>query len=360
MPEDERGRYKSRSANEHDKDGRKEKDTKREKRVSRKLTKKRPESSSKSRTRSLARMTESGMVIPERFRHDDDEREDVTAMVEPMGRSGRGDMGIQYGNRSVFSLITTAGSNINSNFSTAFGGVESDDEDDEGEETETEQPGIRRTSKDERIDTNKASDSLAATKSRRESKKDSRPPISAEKHHKKLSERNFFKAIPRLHVRSSSSSTKTSPALSREDTREVSSQLQSPIDSPTSPTSPQEDERAMSSSIILRARDPKRNAPMMSQMLEAEAHMSTRPSFDMPRPPRQSSIVKSEMGDKDDMLSNSLAMRLMEIFHFEEAEEVLQEYPCWLLKSVLLQGYMYITQKHICFYAYLPKKTVGP
>lgn len=35
------------------------------------------------------------------------------------------------------------------------------------------------------------------------------------------------------------------------------------------------------------------------------------------------------------------------------------EYPCWLLQSILLQGYMYITQKHICFYAYIPKKHVG-
>jgi hypothetical protein len=35
------------------------------------------------------------------------------------------------------------------------------------------------------------------------------------------------------------------------------------------------------------------------------------------------------------------------------------EYPCWLLQSVLLQGYLYITAKHICFYAYLPKKAVN-
>lgn len=35
------------------------------------------------------------------------------------------------------------------------------------------------------------------------------------------------------------------------------------------------------------------------------------------------------------------------------------EYPCWLLQSVLLQGYMYITLNHICFYAYLPKKSVS-
>lgn len=37
----------------------------------------------------------------------------------------------------------------------------------------------------------------------------------------------------------------------------------------------------------------------------------------------------------------------------------LPEYPCWLLQSVLLQGYMYITLNHICFYAYLPKKSVS-
>lgn len=35
------------------------------------------------------------------------------------------------------------------------------------------------------------------------------------------------------------------------------------------------------------------------------------------------------------------------------------EYRCWLLQSVLLQGYLYITQYHICFYAYLPKKNVS-
>lgn len=29
------------------------------------------------------------------------------------------------------------------------------------------------------------------------------------------------------------------------------------------------------------------------------------------------------------------------------------------MQSVLLQGYMYITAKHICFYAYLPKKAVS-
>jgi len=74
--------------------------------------------------------------------------------------------------------------------------------------------------------------------------------------------------------------------------------------------------------------------------------------------------------------NSSLVIRLKEIFGFVTAEEVISgllgmtiviyqladkilEYPCWLLQSVLLQGYMYITQHHICFYAYLPKKSVS-
>jgi len=48
---------------------------------------------------------------------------------------------------------------------------------------------------------------------------------------------------------------------------------------------------------------------------------------------------------------------LKDIFNFDEAERVVAKYPCWYLQSVLLQGYIYITQRHICFYAYLQKKT---
>ncbi|KAF2743903.1 glycosyltransferase family 1 protein [Sporormia fimetaria CBS 119925] len=52
----------------------------------------------------------------------------------------------------------------------------------------------------------------------------------------------------------------------------------------------------------------------------------------------------------------TLAERLQQIFGFDDVEEVIADYPCWLLQSLLLQGYMYITQQHICFFAYLPKK----
>lgn len=36
------------------------------------------------------------------------------------------------------------------------------------------------------------------------------------------------------------------------------------------------------------------------------------------------------------------------------------EFPCYLLKSILLQGHMFITTRHIAFFAYIPHKTVSP
>ena len=55
----------------------------------------------------------------------------------------------------------------------------------------------------------------------------------------------------------------------------------------------------------------------------------------------------------------TLPAKLMEIFRFDEPEEVILEAKCWLLQSVLLMGYMYVTPKHICFYAYLPKRAAA-
>lgn len=42
------------------------------------------------------------------------------------------------------------------------------------------------------------------------------------------------------------------------------------------------------------------------------------------------------------------------------SSELFTEFHCWLYRSVLLQGFMYLTTGHICFYAYLPKKEVSP
>ncbi|EGO02719.1 glycosyltransferase family 1 protein [Serpula lacrymans var. lacrymans S7.3] len=52
-----------------------------------------------------------------------------------------------------------------------------------------------------------------------------------------------------------------------------------------------------------------------------------------------------------------LAEKLKEVFDLNDIDEVLhKEMPCWLLRSVLLQGYMYLTNSHLCFFAHMPAR----
>ncbi|KIM67036.1 glycosyltransferase family 1 protein [Scleroderma citrinum Foug A] len=51
-----------------------------------------------------------------------------------------------------------------------------------------------------------------------------------------------------------------------------------------------------------------------------------------------------------------LAEKLREIFDIDALTEVWAEMPCWLFRSVLLQGYMYLTNSHLCFFAHMPSR----
>ncbi|KAI0651552.1 hypothetical protein C8Q79DRAFT_43404 [Trametes meyenii] len=51
-----------------------------------------------------------------------------------------------------------------------------------------------------------------------------------------------------------------------------------------------------------------------------------------------------------------LAEKLRDVFELDNIHEVVAEMPCWLLRSVLLQGYMYLTDAYICFFAHLPSR----
>jgi sterol 3beta-glucosyltransferase len=89
------------------------------------------------------------------------------------------------------------------------------------------------------------------------------------------------------------------------------------------------------------------DAPVLSRRVQAEADMDVSEEEEAPR----SRILLSPKKQPP-----TLAQKLKDIFHFDEPEEVILEARCWLLQSVLLMGFMYMTQKHVCFYAYLPKK----
>ncbi|RKF63637.1 Sterol 3-beta-glucosyltransferase [Erysiphe neolycopersici] len=101
------------------------------------------------------------------------------------------------------------------------------------------------------------------------------------------------------------------------------------------------------------SRLPLRPAMVMSRMLEAQAAVNSEQNSEQ----NSNTTVEMDEYEKEEHIRTTLSNKLMEIFNLETAEEVIEEYPCCLMNSVLLQGYMYITKKHICFYAYLPKKS---
>ncbi|EPQ61096.1 UDP-Glycosyltransferase/glycogen phosphorylase [Gloeophyllum trabeum ATCC 11539] len=51
-----------------------------------------------------------------------------------------------------------------------------------------------------------------------------------------------------------------------------------------------------------------------------------------------------------------LADKLKDIFDLEGIDEVVAEIPCWLLRTILLQGYMFLTNSHLCFFAHMPSR----
>ncbi|KAF9120146.1 Sterol 3-beta-glucosyltransferase [Mortierella sp. 14UC] len=49
-----------------------------------------------------------------------------------------------------------------------------------------------------------------------------------------------------------------------------------------------------------------------------------------------------------------VARKLQAAFGYSKDEELIGEHSCWLARSLLLPGYLYITTHHVCFYANLP------
>ncbi|KAI5817482.1 hypothetical protein BZA77DRAFT_34549 [Pyronema omphalodes] len=88
-------------------------------------------------------------------------------------------------------------------------------------------------------------------------------------------------------------------------------------------------------------------APYMSQVLEHQ-----KSEF------QTAQNSRSDIRDAPERTMD-LAKKVMEIFSLPQEEKVEAEYPCMLmsLESIFLQGHLYITAYHICFYAYLPKRT---
>lgn len=256
--------------------------------------------------------------VPERFKYGEDANEDVTAPA----RAGEG--GAQYMNQSIFTMIAAAGSRTD--FNARF-----DESSDSGEEDGPSQLNLTRGILQE-----PGSVAQAQTSARSSFELDSLAgkPLEEDKAHKHApSERRLLKSLPKLSLRSHKSKRPESrPPANIDDEN-------SPVPHEYTPDLTPQD------------------VPMMSRMLEAQAELSV---SDLGS---EAMVISADMEKTRDRASSSpatlLATRLMEIFGFDEPETVVAEYPCWLLQTVLLQGYLYITRQHICFYAYLPKKSAS-
>jgi hypothetical protein len=274
-------------------------------RIGKKLVKKRRESTKGPRGVSLD--------IPERFKDGDDAHEDVTAPK----RNNAVSM-----NHSLCSMIARAGQHSHADLGT-MQEVDSGDSDDEGKR-KTSYYGLDG----------------AARLSRLSSANDFQTPPGpsdqrAEKssHRRALSENKLLRSLPKLRM----GGKKDVRSGAQGDDQMSSSQFlppRQPAEVP--PLSPANEQYSRTKASAVHAEE-----------IPVEKTRSRRKS----QHGSETSLAKS----KGPM---TLADRIQQIFDFEDVEEVISEYPCWLLQSILLQGYMYITQKHLCFYAYMPRKHV--
>ncbi|KAI8391677.1 uncharacterized protein BYT42DRAFT_610878 [Radiomyces spectabilis] len=62
----------------------------------------------------------------------------------------------------------------------------------------------------------------------------------------------------------------------------------------------------------------------------------------------------------DDMQRHSISKKVRSIFELSEAENLVGEFPCYLVRLVTLPGWMYLTEYRICFYASLPNQQKAP
>ncbi|KAI6088336.1 glycosyltransferase family 1 protein [Hypoxylon rubiginosum] len=263
------------------------------------------------------------MELPDRLKdHGDDIDEDV---LPP----SQGPQMFMNMNQSIFGLIAAAGSNVD--FNDRFEG-QSSDEDDGDLGSKPRRPKEMETIAQTTV--------LNKTTSDRE---------KGEKHRRRLSGQ-LLRSLPQLPRITSAARSKFKQSKSsglRPSDSSVDADGEGEGENLSLPT----DNSRMPPLEVTKTDREGRLAPVMSRMLEARAEMSSRPSFDLER-----LSGDHRRGDGDEAQPSRLARQLKRIFEFDEPEEVIDEYPCWLLQSVLLQGYMYITTKHICFYAYLPKK----
>ena len=225
-----------------------------------------------------------GPEMPEKLRCGDDAgEEEITAASE--GPTMYMDM-----NQSIFGLIAAAGSRLD--FTDRFQPPSSDEEDGgDGEDggSEADDEHVAKTTVFGRH-----------ARSRRSSDKHA--------HRRKLSGHKLLRSLPALPRLAKSK-------LRKEHNKDLPENVDEEEEEDKSDDN--DDDHSIAQSVGAAAADDKRPAPVMSRMLEAQAEMAARPSFE---------AFSDEVGaeDEDDGEVSPLARKLKEIFEFDEPEEVIE------------------------------------
>lgn len=240
------------------------------------------------------------LEVPERFRDDSDDETDVCAP-----RSGALAM-----NQSIFSLIAAAGS------SAALGGARSD--------SEEEDQDHRKSSLSQTVPTLAPSTAAGGITGA--------APVPT-KHRRRSSKALLVKSLHKLRLRPIRERKNSSA-----DDMMSSSQILAPRRQEPEPEDDMDDDATLS------------NAPELSRILTAEAKMrqELRAGADKDEG-RPVTALKKPL---------SFAREVQKMFKFEEMEEIIAEYRCSLVQNLDILGHLFLTKRHICFYAYLPQMSV--
>ncbi|KAL4763869.1 UDP-glucose:sterol glycosyltransferase [Aspergillus foveolatus] len=255
--------------------------------------------------------------FPDRLKVDaDDAQMDYTA--PPSSNDARD--GMQYMQQSVMSLIAAVGSrtDLRARF---------DDSSDSEEETRTRPRFLSEKPSDQQVTVSPRADGTLHVPSAPETRSSSRE--RGRRHRRSISDHKLFRPFKA----GSASQDKKQDA--------------SPDPEPST------SDRLSMIPVLPRPRSATpRAAPILSRMVEARALLET----ENPEESSQTLEEKDQRVSKQSQAS-PLSRQLMEMFRFPTPEKVVVEYACSLLQSMLLQGYMYVTEGHICFYAYLPRQS---
>ncbi|KAK4664754.1 Sterol 3-beta-glucosyltransferase [Podospora pseudopauciseta] len=281
------------------------------------------------------------MELPESLKQQGDHADSDEEVLRPEGYGGGMFMNM---NQSIFGLIAAAGSQAD--FGDRFEGQSSDEDDND---VERENP-MAMTIAGHKALHHKPSKSLSShlAQSTVLRKHGATSNKAESKHRRKISESRLLRSVPGLSKLTSRAKSSLKPPKPQDAETEKPGEMDDKVEEASASQPASE----VTPTIEITRTESRQTAPVMSRMLEARAQMAARPSFDLERPSGEQAH-RPEAGETG---PTELAKRLQEIFQFDTPEEVINEFPCWLLQNVLLQGYMYITAGHVAFYAYLPKK----